>query len=251
MKKAIISVLLFAVVITFVVVGCKNEPPKDYFPIGVGSSWEYMVYTLFPSGLSQASKDLYVVSGKELVDDLECYRMDYFTIEGNTPTVGRYQEFLAKTSDGVTVTKRAFPLLKSPLTTWALRNSPGEPRFKNNLKDGDRWKWKGFVTLQVEKQRRDTNKNTPPKTKKVEGSFEYEYRGKEEIKVQNKKIECIKIYVHALSDDGQEFDRLTWYGPGIGKVREETIFYKGKDVIKTMLILESYNIVNRELFKVK
>ncbi len=253
-KIAVVLLILLAAAVFVINSGCKNEPPADYFPIGVGSYWEYAVYTLFPSGISEVSIDVHVVSGKEVIDDLECYRIDYTTIEGTSPSIGRYREFLAKTNDGVNVTKRSFPLLKNPATEWELRNAPGEPRFKTNPKDGDRWDWEGFVTLQVvqqAQQREGTNTTTPPKTKEIKGKFEYEYKGKEALKIMNKDMECIKIYIHAVSEDKQEFDRVSWYGPNIGKVREETTFYKGSDVIKTMMEITSYNITNRELFKGK
>ena len=254
-KIAIVALVILAAFVFIINTSCKNEAPKDYFPIGVGSYWEYVVYTMFPSGLSEVSIDVHVVSGKELVDDLECYRVDYTTVEGTSPSIGRYREFLAKTNDGVSITKRAFPLLKHPVTDWELRNSPVEPRYKTNLKAGDRWEWKGLITLQVDRKNQTNNRENasqePPKTIPIEGKLDFECKGVEKIKVMNKEMECIKIYVHALSEDKQEFDRVSWYGPNIGKVREETTFYKGSDVIKTLMEITSYNITNRELFKGK
>jgi len=254
-----LALALFFIIAAFYATGCKNEAPADYFPIGVGSYWEYVAYTTYPTGIAQISKDIYVVGGQEMVDDQECYRVDYFTLQNGTPSVANYREFLAKTKDGVFCNKRAFPLLKSPAIDWELRNSPGEPRFKTAMKDGDTWKWDGFVTLQPESTNpksgsgTDANNANPESTKfiQIKGKFDYEYKGKEQLTVLNKKMDCIKIYVHAVSEDKQEYDRFIWYRPGIGKVREETTFYKGSDVIKTLLELTNYNITNREMFKKK
>jgi hypothetical protein len=256
MKKHKIGLVmvLFFIIAAFYTVGCKNEAPADYFPIGVGSYWEYIAYTTYSTGISQISKDVYVVGGQEMIDDQECYRIDYFTIQGNTPSVANYREFLAKTKDGVFCSKRSFPLLKAVTIDWELRNNPGEPRYKNAMKEGDAWKWDGYVTLQPQKNPNPSatpNPNEVPKFEQIKGKFEYEYKGKESLTVLNKKMDCIKIYIHATSDDKQEYDRFVWYAPGVGKVREETTFYKGSDVIKTLLELSNYNITNREMFKKK
>lgn len=242
----IVAVLLIGIAI-LLPAGCQKEAPADYFPLGVGSYWEYLTLSVFPSGLTDVTKDIRMVTGKELVDDLECYKIENFSIKGNAPSVCQYQEFMAKTADGVTVEKRSFPLLKNLMIDWELRNKPGETRFKTNLKDGDTWKWEGMVTQRIEEEKKD--QQAPPKVKPLKGTVEYEYKGRETITVMNKEMECILIYMHEVSEDKQEFELYAWYAPNIGKVREEQTLYKGSDVVKFVSVLQNYNIANKDLFK--
>lgn len=252
-KLSIALILLFVLAAGFFATSCKPQTTEDYYPIGIGSYWEYLVYSKLPQGISKVSKDIYFVSGKELVDDVECYQVDYYTLEGGTPSVGHFREFLAKTEEGVSVTKRSFPLLKESTANWEIRNSPGEIRLKNKMKPGDTWEWKGNVTLKASEVERDENgrPKTTPIFSYIKGESDYEYKGDETITVMGKEMKCKKIFVHETSDDKQELERYAWFAPGIGKVREETVLYQGSTVVQNLIELTGYNITNREIFKKK
>ncbi|MCD4784938.1 MAG: hypothetical protein K8T10_14070 [Candidatus Eremiobacteraeota bacterium] len=255
-KAAIAVTTLMILIMTSLFIGCKAEIPEDYFPIGVGSHWEYLVYSVNQQGDSQISKDILMVTGKEMIDDLECYKLDKFSLEGGiNPSWNHYREYLAKTEEGISCTKRAFPLpvLKQSMAEWELRNSPAEPRFKTKLKEGDSWEWEGFVTLFVDKPKKKGQKPRNARTvvKQIRGTIKYEYKGKEQITVMNKKLNCIKIFSRVISEDKQEIERKLWYAPNIGLAREEAVYYRGSEVTKSWLELVDYNITNRELFKAK
>lgn len=253
MNKKMGSIMIILLLITALLSssGCKSEESGDYFPIGEGSYWEYNVYSLFDNGLSKISKDITMVTGKELVDDIECYRVDYYIFDPGTPSVGHYREFFAKTEEGVSVNKRSFPLLRSVNIDWELRNNPGEYRYKEGLKPGDTWQWEGFVTLEVTggADSEERTEAITPKIERIKGAIDYEYKGKETINVLNKSMECMKFFIHAQSEDKQEYERFVWYAPEIGRVREETTYYKGSDVVKNLHEITGYNITNREIFK--
>ena len=256
LKISIVTSVVVILIITALFIGCKTESPPDYYPLGVGSHWEYLVYSVNQQGDSQISKDIFIVTGKEMIDDLECYRVDKFTLEGGiNPSWNHYREYLAKTEEGISCTKRAFPLpiLKQSMAGWELRNSPAEPRFKTKFKEGETWEWEGFVTLFIDKPSQEgrNSSNERPVVKQIKGSIKYEYKGKEQITVMNKKLDCIKIFSRVISDDKQEIERNLWYAPNIGLAREEAVYYRGSEVTKSWLELIDYNITNREIFKAK
>lgn len=247
-------------------VGCKEEKAVDYYPLGIGSYWEYNVIFFLKTGITKLTKDTIKVVGKEKVDNTECYVVDRFSTDATPPSLVQYREFLAKTNDGVTCTKRAFPFLIDlklyyPSVQSEILHSPEEIRFKNNPKTGDTWKWDGIITLVPENQEpegkngKTSDKNQapskPPKIKQIKGSLEYKYLGHETIHILNKDMDCIKMSVFGKSEGGQEIESTVWYGPGIGRVREEQKLFEGSESISCVFELSNYNITNREPFKGK
>jgi hypothetical protein len=179
------------------------------------------------------------------------------------PSLAQYREYLAKTNEGIICTKRAFPVIMElyPSLQYEIRHSPEEIRFKNNLKAGDSWKWDGIVTLVPESQEpedrsgktseRNQVPSKPPKIRQIKGSLEYKYLGHETIHELNKDLDCVKMSVFGKSESGQEIESTVWYGPGIGRVREEQKFFEGSDSISYLFEICDYNITNREPFKGK
>lgn len=257
-KNLALAVIAFAV-LGIILAGCREKPSQDYFPMGVGSYWEYNVLAYLPEGATKMSKEIIKVIGKERIDTLECYIVDRYTIEGKVPSFAQYREYLAKTDEGVFCTKRAFPMMNRlkkyfPSLQVDILHADREMRFKNKLKDGDNWKWEGIVNLELlgdEKEGQDPKNLKPPTIKQVKGSMEFKYLGRETIRVMNTDYECIKISFFGKSEAGQEIESTTWYAPGIGRVREEQKFFQGSDSVSYLFELTSYNITNREPFQGK
>lgn len=244
--------------------GCSGKKKStDYYPLGVGSFWEYNVLTFLPDGVTRISKEIIKVVGKERVGDMESYMVDRYTIEGNVPPMSSYREYLAKTEEGVLCTQREFPILmklraeRFPSLEYNIRHESPEVRFKNNLKEGDSWKWQGYVNLRPIQEKKEgggkgPDKSTPPKIQRVKGTMDYKYLGKDTVHVMNKDFDCAKISLFAKSEDGsQELESTIWYAQGIGKVREEQKFFKGSTHINYLFELCDYNITNRQAFKGK
>jgi hypothetical protein len=260
------NILIAAILIllaTAAMYGCKEKPAEDYYPLGVGSFWEYNVTTFLKDDITKIGKEIVKVVGKDRVDTTECYVVDRYTIEGNVPSMSQYREFLAKTEEGIFCTKRSFPLLSRiksifPGLQSDIRHSDNETRFKNKLKDGDTWKWDGIVNLELiqEDVKRDGSNpakapEKPPEVRQVKGTMEYKYSGRETIRVMNKDMDCIKISLFGKSEAGQEIESVIWFAPGIGRVREEQKFFQGSDSVLYLFELCNYNITNRESFKAK
>lgn len=263
MKKSLTFIIVLVLLITFAfsAFSCKKEP-VDYYPLGVGSYWEYSVLAYMENGMTQMSKELVKVIGKERVGDLENYVIDRYTLEGTVPSVGQYREFLVKTEKGVECTKRAFPLLFQlkaiyPGIQTEIRHSPPEERFRYNLQDLESWRWEGIVALTAVSQQPEEEAEgqqrpaKPPEIKQVEGFMEYKYLGHETIKVMNQEMDCMKFSVFGKSDSGEEIESYVWYAPNIGRAREEQKFFKGSKSVLYLFELEDYSITNKEPFKWK
>lgn len=258
-KKALLFLWIFtmALLVLFFVVGCKKSGPVDYYPLGVGSFWEYNVLAYMEGGLTKVSKEIVMVIGKDRVGDVESYIVDRYAIEGGVPSVCQYREYLAKTEKGVECMRRSFPLLYRlkgyfPSIQTDITHTPPEERFKNNLKDGDTWKWKGIVGLVPvqEKQKKDSKEaSKPPQIRQIKGSIEYKYLGHEKIKVLNQEMDCIKISMFSKNEVGQELESTIWYAPNIGRVREEQKFYEGSKGIQFVFEISNYSLMNIEPFK--
>ncbi len=259
MKRYITLTVILALFVAggIALTGCGDRgASRDYYPLGVGSYWEYNVLTYMPEGMTKMGKEVIKVVGKERVDTLECYVVDRFSIEGKVPSIAQYREFLAKTDEGIFCTKRAFPLYFRirrlfPSLQVDIRHTDNEMRFKNRPQEGDSWKWEGVMNLNLSQNEEEVDPQNPhpPEVIQVKGSLEYKYLGRERIHVMNRDHDCIKISLFGKSDGGQEIESIIWYAPGIGRVREEQKFYQGSDVILNLFEISSYNIVNRESFR--
>ena len=257
-KYGTLAILLAFVIITGIVLsGCNGKKTsQDYYPLGVGSYWEYNVLTYLPEGITKMGKEVVKVVGKERVDTLECYIVDRYSIEGKMPSIAQYREYLAKTDEGILCTKRAFPLYFRvkrlfPSLQVDIRHSDNELRFKNKPKEGDSWKWEGIMNLNLSQaeEKVDPKNPKPPKVFQMKGTLNYKYLGKETIHAMNQDFDCIKISLFGKAEGGQEIESTIWYAPGIGRVREEQKFYQGSDVILNLFEICSYNIINRVAFK--
>jgi hypothetical protein len=267
MRKCYVLVAIIAMmlVVGLSFIGCNKEKTQsDYYPLGVGSYWEYDVLAYLEGGLTKMSKEIVKVVGKERVGDRESYVIDRYAIEGKVPSIGQYREYLAKTDKGIECTKRAFPLLMEAKTMYPslqtdIIHSPAEERFRTSFKDGDQWKWTGIVTLMLipdEKSQGKQQPQNPPKEEQVKGTMEYKYLGHETVHVMGKDYDCIKLSILGKTDAakgnvGKELESEVWYAPGIGKVREEEVFYEGNQKVNFLYELVNYNITNKEPFKKK
>jgi len=261
--KILITVLVMAALALIFSAGCRENKAVDYFPLGEGSFWEYNVLTIAEEegGLTRMSIEIQKVIGKERVGNRENYVIDRFNIEGQSPSVGQYREYLVKTDKGVECTKRSWPMLEQmrmqmyPGAKSDIVHTPAEERFRNNLKQGDTWKWEGFVTLVpvMEDEDKTPEGATPQlkEVKQIKGSMEYKCLGYETIHVLNKDLNCLKLSLLGKSESGQEIESTIWYADGIGRVREEQKFYEGSKTILYLFELVNYNITNRESFKSK
>ncbi|MFP4497621.1 MAG: hypothetical protein ACLFQV_05370 [Vulcanimicrobiota bacterium] len=257
--KVIVATLFILLAVTLsVFTGCDQQKDVDYYPLGVGSYWEYSVLTYMDMGITKMNKEIFKVVGKERVGDLESYIVDRYTLEGRVPSVAQYREYLAKTGEGILCTKRAFPLLIQlqsiyPSIQSSIIHPKPEERFKTTLKENDKWRWEGTVTLVPMEdvapgETPEEASAKPPKIQAVEGFMEYKYAGHETIHVMGKDMDCIKLEVFGKSDSGQEIESTIWYGPNIGKVREEQRFFEGSKSTKFIFELINYNITHKEAF---
>jgi hypothetical protein len=264
MKKCLVLVLLIAVLAAagILFAGCSQRDPaaSDYYPLGVGSFWEYNVLSFGEGGMTKMSKEVVKVIDTQRVGDTESFVVDRYTIEGNAPSVSQYREYLTKLDSGVECAKRSFPMLAQAKAIYPgiqseIVHTPTELRFKTNPKEGDSWDWSGVVTLVLAQDtptgNRERDEQAPPVVRQIKGKMEYKFLGFEKVRIMGNEYNCKKLSVFGKSDSelGQELESEIWYAPGIGKVREEQVFYEGSKKIQHVFELVAYNITNRKPFQ--
>jgi hypothetical protein len=265
MKKCTVLTLMLVTVIAtgLFIAGCSQRDSRanDYYPLGVGSFWEYNVLSYGEGGMTKMSKEIVKVIDTERVGETESYVIDRYSIEGSAPSISQYREYLTKLDTGIECTKRSFPMLAQAKSLYPgiqsdIVHTPTELRFKTNPKEGDSWDWSGVVTLVLaqDKPQGNNDNNTmqpPPTIRQIKGKMEYKFLGFEKVKVMGQEFNCQKLSVFGKSDSelGQELESEIWYAPGIGRVREEQIFYEGSKKVQHVFELVAYNIINKRPFQ--
>lgn len=199
--------MLFFFILTLLFTS-ENISPLSYYPLTVGSQWEYQVF-------SNIKKENFLM--KVIIEPPKDYQNKRYSVLTQQDKRGKMRSFITYDEKGVYL-KRT--LLSKKLTPEVSAvHTPAIPVMIFPFEKGRKFHWQGKLKIAW------INKNIV---------MDGEVLGEEEIDVPAGKFRCVKLYFKILKDN-KTSEQYGWYAPEVGQVK-----YIGEEYTK---LLKNYQIV--------
>lgn len=189
---------------------------SDYFPVREGLMWRYKIEIRTQRGTPYHAE--YEVNCRKispLAGYSECFRLE-------TSLIGRKSAEILQSELIAWDAKRGVLCLERRNGPTIVPLKPAQVLLPESFKVGDRWSWKGTY-----------------KGRRAEMSFSIEKS--EELVVGEKHYDCVVIATTTAIPARQSvLKRRSWYGRGVGLVREESVETRRRVETKVTGLLASF-----------